>query len=101
MVCMEVDKAIQTIKICFNKPKKKLVLSGHFQDQCKERDLDVAGILERCKNCKILGIVEQEDDLYKVWIKYTEDTDVIVAIKILSKDKIKLITIFPQKSERR
>jgi hypothetical protein len=94
---VEIADVIQLIKGC-----SELVHSKHFKDQCAGRNLDPRVVERLIRESKILGILEQNENekVYKI-LFYLTTKDLNLIIKILPGNKIKLITVFPSKSERR
>ena len=66
---MDVSEALSIIKIGL---KKEIVESKHFLDQCKDRDLDIDSIKKVIMNNDILGVLEQDQNLYKIWFFYEQ-----------------------------
>lgn len=91
----------EVIRIVQDALKCDLVESKHFLDQCEDRKLESNKVKEVIKNNEILGIVEQDQNLYKVWFFYEKHKDLNVIVRILPYQKIRLVTIFPCYSERR
>ena len=75
--------------------------SRHFLEQCEDRNLNPIQIHRIIKKKEILGIPQQDQNLFKVWFHYNYYKDLNVIIKILSHEKIKLITVFLSYSIRR
>jgi len=95
---MDVSEAISTIKKGL---KKDIVESNHFLDQCKDRNLDVNKVKKVIINNDILGILEQDKNLYKIWFFYEQRKDLNIILKILPDKRLRLVTVFPCYSERR
>ena len=95
---MEISEALTIIKEGF---KKKPSEAKHFLDQCKDRNLDANNINNIITNNEILGIVKQDQNLYKVWLFYERSKDLNIILRILPDKKLRLITIFPCNSDRR
>ncbi len=95
---MDIEDALKLIK---RNLRKKVVRSKHFKEQCKERKLDLDIIEERVQKSKILGIVEQDDDLYKIWFLYEKHKDLNMIIRIQPNRRLRFVTVFPCYSERR
>ena len=66
---MDVSEALSLIKRGLG---KEIVESKHFLDQCKDRNLDVNSVKKVIKNNDILGVLEQDEDLYKIWFFYEQ-----------------------------
>ena len=95
---MDVGEALSIIKIGF---QQDFIESKHFLDQCKDRNLNVNSVKKVIKNNDVLGILEQGENLYKIWFFYERRKDLNIILRILSNKKLRLITIFPCYSERR
>ena len=95
---MDIGNALKLIK---RNLRKKVVESKHFQDQCIERELDKDSVKETVQKNKILGIVEQDEGLYKIWFFYAKHKNLNIIIRILPNRRLRFITIFPCLSERR
>ncbi len=95
---MDVSEALSIIKIGL---KKEIVESKHFLDQCKDRDLDIDSIKKVIMNNDILGVLEQDQNLYKIWFFYEQRKDLNIILKILPDKRLRLVTVFPCYSERR
>src|SRR3989344_4638485 len=95
---MDVSEALSLIKRGL---KKEIVESKHFLDQCKDRNLDIDSVKKVIKDNDILGILEQDKDLYKIWFSYEQRKDLNIILRILSDKRLRLVTIFPCYSERR
>ena len=95
---MDISIALNIIKKSL---KKEVIESRHFKDQCKARNLDITNIKEIITKKQILGILDQEENLYKVWFPYEKNKDLNIITKILPNKKLKFITVFPSDSERR
>ena len=95
---MDVSEALLLIKSGL---KKELVESKHFLDQCKDRNLDMNSVKKVIKDNDILGILEQDKDLYKIWFFYEQRKDLNIILKILPDKRLRLVTIFSCYSERR
>lgn len=94
---MEIEEALKLIK---SQLKKEIIESKHFKDQCIERELDTNKVKEVAETNKILGILEQDENLYKIWFYYEKHKDLNIIIRIID-NKIKFVTVFPCYSERR
>lgn len=94
---MDIVVAISKIK---KRIKKDIVETKHFKDKCIERELDPEKVKEIAQANKILGILEQEEGLYKVWFYYEKHKDLNIILRLIGK-KIKFVTVFPCYSERR
>ena len=95
---MNLVEVLNFIKVNIN---NNIIISQHFLDQCYERNLDLYGIKEIFLKNKILGIVKQGKNLYKIWYYYTESKDLNLILEIVNNQKIKFITVFPCESVRR
>lgn len=95
---MEISDALEIIK---RNLKNNVIESGHFREQCEERNLNTEIVQRIIEENKILGILEQEEGLYKIWFFYEKYKDLNIIIKILPNGKLRFITIFPCYSERR
>jgi len=94
---MDLTEALTKIK----KNLKKAQETNHFKEKCEERGLDIQKIKNIITNQKILGIIEQNKNLYKIWYEYTESKDLNIVINIMTNNRIKLVTLFPCLIERR
>ena len=95
---MEISTALHLIK---KKLKGSIMESKHFKEKCIERSLDIVIIRKTISKSKILGIVEQNDHLYKIWFSYEKHKDLNIIMSINNLRKLKFITIFPSDSDRR
>lgn len=95
---MDISSALSLIQ---EKLKENVIESKHFKEKCLERSLDIEKVRELVQKNKILGIVEQDENLYKIWFFYETHKDLNIIMRIISSSKIKFITIFPSDSERR
>jgi len=94
---MEIEEALKLTK---SQLKKEVIESKHFKDQCIERELDIEKIKEITKTNKILGILEQDETLYKIWFYYEKHKDLNIIIRFVD-NKVRFVTVFPCQSERR
>jgi len=78
-----------------------VIESRHIKEQYIDRTIGREKILNLIRESKILGILEQDDDLYKVWFHYDKYKDLNIIVRILPNHKLKLITFFPCLAERR
>ncbi len=95
---MDVSEALSLVKRGLN---KEVIESKHFLDQCQARNLDLNFIKKVIINNEILGILEQDKDLYKIWLFYEQRKDLNIILRILPDKKLRLVTVFPCYSERR
>ncbi len=97
---MEITEVLDIVK---DVSEENIKESKHFKDKCENRELNKEEVLEIIQENKVVGVEEQdeEESLYKITFYFTDRKDLNVVIKILSEDKIKLITVFPSYSERR
>jgi len=98
MNSMDVSEALSIIKRGL---KKEIVESKHFLDQCRDRNLEPASVREVLINNDLLGILEQDTDLYKILFFYEQRKDLNIILKILPDKRLRLVTLFPCYSERR
>ena len=66
---MDVSEALSLVKRGL---KKEIVESKHFLDQCKDRNLDINSVKKVIANNDILGVLEQDKNLYKIWFFYEQ-----------------------------
>ena len=66
---MDVSEALSLVKRGL---KKEIVESKHFLDQCKDRNLDINSVKNVIANNDILGVLEQDKNLYKIWFFYEQ-----------------------------
>ncbi|MGE0792783.1 MAG: hypothetical protein AB7V77_01225 [Candidatus Woesearchaeota archaeon] len=95
---MDILDALNSIKSNLN---KDIIESNHFKEKCQERNLNLTSIKDLVQKNEILGILKQNDNLYKVCFYYEKHKDLNIIIKIINSDKLKFITIFPSEVERR
>jgi len=95
---MDIAEALKIIKRTL---RKNVVESRHFKEQCRVRTLNTSIIREKVNKNKILGILEQDDGLYKIWFFYDKYKDLNIILRILPNKTLKFITLFPCSSERR
>ena len=95
---MDLSEALSIIKDAL---KSEYVESRHFKDQCQDRQLDIDVIKKLIMNPEILGITEQNENQYKIWLKYDSRKDLNIILGILPDKKLRLVTLFPSYIERR
>ena len=95
---MDIGEALSLIKRGL---KKEIVESKHFLDQCKDRNLDIDSVKKVIMNNDILGVLEQDKDVYKIWFFYEQRKDLNIILRILPDKRLRFVTIFPCYSERR
>lgn len=88
------------LNIIQNNIQQNIIESRHFKEKCNERNFDINSIKKLIQKNKILGILEQNNNLYKIWYFYEKNKDLNIILKIIN-NRIKLITIFPSESKRR
>lgn len=81
--------------------KNDIIESKHFLNQCEDRNLDINFIKKVIKNNDILGVLEQDKNLHKIWFFYEQRKDLNIILRILSDKRLRLVTVFPCYSERR
>ena len=81
--------------------KLKLIPTKHFEAQCTERNLEQEEVEKIILSNKILGIVEQNQNKYKLWLSYKDEKDLHVIVSISIDGRLRIITVFPCYSERR
>lgn len=91
---------IEVIKRIKEKLNSNIIETEHFKEKCKDRGLDSIKVKEIAINNKILGIVKQDENLYKIWFEYEKHKDLNIILKLYS-DSIRIVTVFPCYSERR
>ncbi len=67
--------------------------SKHYLEQCGERKLVPNEIRDLVVQKKVLGITEQNENVYKLWFDYETGKDINIIIRIVNENKIKFITI--------
>jgi hypothetical protein len=77
---MDVSDALLLIKKGL---KKEIVESKHFLDQCKDRNLDINYVKKVIMNNDILGVLEQDENLYKIWLFYEQRKDLNIMKNLL------------------
>jgi hypothetical protein len=92
---MQIETALKIIKKQLKNNKFKE--SRHFKIQCKERNIQLTPQLLKKD---IVGIINQGDNKFKIWFEYNENKDLNIILQIIN-NKLKLITIFPCKLEKR
>ena len=96
---MDLSQALFIIK---NSLKEHLFIeSRHFKDECRERNISLEEINKLITENEIVGIAQQDQNLYKVWFDYANNKDLIVIARVLPDQGIKLITLYPCYAERR
>ena len=75
-------------------------LTTHTEVKCKERSINSEQIREMLLKKEILGIVKQQENCYKLWLRYAEDTDLNVIARI-ELEELHIITVFPCDAKRR
>lgn len=81
--------------------KSGFVESRHAKEQYTDRKIRPELIQSILRNNKILGILEQDESLYKIWLNYDKYKDLNIIIRILPDNKLRIITFFPCLAERR
>ena len=94
---MEIEKALAIIQ----QRLQQAIESTHFVEQSQERNIPKEEIRMLLRTEKILGIVEQGDNTYKIWLSYNEYKDLNIIVRILEQGQLKLITLLPCYCERR
>ena len=94
MKISEVENFIKTRKTI------EIDISPRVEEKLKERNLNIKEIKQMLLNNEILGIVNQGDEVYKLWLEYTKDYDLNVVIRIKG-SKCYIVTAFPCDTERR
>ncbi|MBU0470159.1 MAG: hypothetical protein KKA62_01430 [Nanoarchaeota archaeon] len=95
---MDVSEALSLIKKGL---KTEIVESKHFLEQCKDRNVDIDFVRKVIMNNDILGVLEQDKNLYKIWFFYEQRKDSNIILRILTDKRLRLVTVFPCYSERR
>ena len=98
---MTLSAVWQTLKIINTVRKKDIIESTHFRNQCIERKIEIKTVRDIFKKKKILGILKQGEDTFKIWFYLDEDKDINIIVNIINNKRLKLITIFPCLTERR
>lgn len=96
---MELEEVISVIRAALS--DSDFSKTKHFIEKCEERNLDVPGVQLLLAEHKLLGVVEQNDGLYKLWFAYKKSKDLNLVIKILPQQRLKLITVFPCSTDKR
>lgn len=96
---MDLHQALFIIKK--NLREKNYIESRHFKEECKDRNLSGEEITKILIQNEILGIVQQDHNLYKIWMFYDENKDLNLILYLLPEEKLRLITVFLCNSERR
>lgn len=94
---MDLSYALEIIK----ENLRNYTETNHFKEQCEARNLNSNEVIRIIKETQILGIVKQDEELYKVWFEFEKEKDLNIIIKILPNEKLKFVTIFPCYSARR
>ena len=101
---MKYYNAVKYIEKC-RKDKRKLEFPRYFESHLQDRGLDKNFVRDTLKNGEVKAIIEQERNgeiRYKVHFKLNNNKDLSIIVKIyLNRDKLRLITIFPEDSKRR
>jgi len=79
---------------------EEIEASPRVEEKLKERKLLIKDIKQIVLNNKMLGIVNQGGDVYKIWFEYTREHDFNVIIRIKGA-KCYIVTAFPCEMERR
>ncbi len=96
---MDLSQALSIIRKSLN--QKEFTESRHFKDECQERNLSLGEIAKIITENEILGITQQDQNLYKVWFNYVNNKDLIVILRILPDQGLRLVTLYPCDAERR
>ena len=96
---MDLNQALSTIKKSLS--GNKIIESKHFKEECTDKNLPVEEITKIITENEVLGIVQQEQNVYKVWFFYTSNKDLNIILRILPEEKLRLITLYPCNAERR
>jgi|SRR3989344_7158524 len=96
---MNLSQALSIIRKSLS--EKNFTESGHFKYECQERSLSLEEITAIIAENEILGITQQDQNLYKVWFNYVNNKDLIVILRILPDQRLRLVTLYPCDAERR
>ena len=93
-----------TLRYIMNQLKEDIIESEHFLRRCRERGFDPRRIRSTMTESRILGILEQGENLYKLWYHLSKEKDLNIVVKITKEGRIKIVIVFPcniDKRERR
>ncbi len=68
--------------------------STHAEIKCRERGITIEEAENILLKNEILGMLKQNENCYKLWLKYKEDKDLNVIIQKEDEDA-HIVTIFP------
>ena len=80
--------------------KGNIIFSYHYTKEREDARFLKEQVLEALLTKSVLNIKEKEDNTIKLWLEFDENHDMVIILKILN-EKIKIITTFPQRIERR
>ena len=96
---MDISQALSIIKKGLS--EKNVTESIHFKEGCQERNLPLVEITKTIAENEIVGIIQQGQNLYKVWFIYVNNKDLIVIIRMLPDKGLRLVTLYLCNAERR
>ena len=80
--------------------KNKVIFSYHYTKEREDVRFLKEEVLETLFSKNILNFKEKEGNTIKLWLEFDEKHDMVIILRIFQ-DKIKIITAYPQRIERR
>ncbi len=80
--------------------KDQIIVTHHSTTRIEERLLGTLDIKDAILNGKMVGIVEQDENLYRVWLKYKKKHDLNIIV-LMDSDRLRIVTVFPSETARR
>ena len=80
--------------------KDKVLFSYHYTKEREDVRFLKEEIIETLFTKNILNFKEKEGDTVKLWLEFDEKHDMVIILRIFH-EKIKIITAYPQRIERR
>lgn len=95
---MDLSLALKCVK---RNLRKRVVETLHFKQRCQKRQFDMALIREMTRRKRIVGILQQREERYRIWLAYEEHKDLNIVIDIDYHGELELVSVFPTDAERR
>ena len=80
--------------------KDKILFSYHYTKEREDVRFLKKEVIETLFTKNILNFKEKEGDTIKLWMEFDEKHGIIIILRIFQ-EKIKIITAYPQRIERR
>lgn len=97
MNCLSVKEVLLILKQSFE--KNNYVITSHFQSRCIKREFKLKDIFSSFIE-NMMGVVpDMIENRYQILLNYRKLYHLVIIIEI-SNNKIKFITLYPQKKKR-